>query len=131
TDMVVGSVIGTAVAGGVWLVGRREQRAADDAAGLRVELEGLREQAAAAERQRIARELHDILAHSVSAMMMQAAGARAMARAIARDEQAAGAGQAGDGEAGAGQAGDGRTTGVGQAADEAGAGAGSDERWAS
>ncbi|MFB9733354.1 histidine kinase [Ornithinimicrobium kibberense] len=99
SDAFVGSVIGATVAGGVWLFGRREQRAARDTAGLRVELARLQEQAVAEERRRIARELHDILAHSVSAMMMQAAGARAVARAIARDGQGGGPeGGQGDGQ---------------------------------
>ncbi|WP_299449813.1 sensor histidine kinase [uncultured Serinicoccus sp.] len=49
------------------------------------ELDVRGERAARAERQRIGRELHDIVAHSVSAMMMQAAGARAMAGSVDRD----------------------------------------------
>ena len=67
-----------------WLFGRRERRAVDREARLRGELVALGEQAATMERQRIARELHDILAHSVSAMMMQAAGARAVTRLVAQ-----------------------------------------------
>ncbi|MGC5584548.1 sensor histidine kinase [Ornithinimicrobium sp. W1665] len=92
-DVLIASAIGAAVAGGVWLAGRREQRAVRSTAALRVELAHLQEHAAAAERQRIARELHDILAHSVSAMMMQAAGGRAVARAIGRDAEEGGVGE--------------------------------------
>lgn len=69
----------------IWALGRRDWVYRNRTADLRDELVVRGEQAAAAERQRIARELHDIVAHSVSAMMMQAAGARAMTRSVARD----------------------------------------------
>ncbi|SOC56905.1 sensor histidine kinase [Ornithinimicrobium cerasi] len=82
-DVVLGMAILFCVALGVWLFGRRENRADRTAAQLRDELEALGQEAATQERQRIARELHDILAHSVSAMMMQAAGAAALTRTIA------------------------------------------------
>ncbi|GAA5164044.1 sensor histidine kinase [Ornithinimicrobium tianjinense] len=82
--VVEASMWATCVA--TWLFGRREHRAVDREAQLRDELAALGEQAATMERQRIARELHDILAHSVSAMMMQAAGARAVTRVIAQGQ---------------------------------------------
>jgi signal transduction histidine kinase len=45
---------------------------------LRIERELVRRQAAAAERARLTRELHDVIAHSVSAMVVQAAAAEAV-----------------------------------------------------
>lgn len=45
---------------------------------LRLERELVRRQAAAAERARLIRELHDVIAHSVSAMVVQAAAAEAV-----------------------------------------------------
>ncbi len=45
---------------------------------LRHERERVRDQAAAAERARLTRELHDVIAHSVSAMVVQAAAAEAV-----------------------------------------------------
>lgn len=84
-DAVFGSLVMAGVAVTVWLVGRREHVAHLTAAGLRDQLEESGQQAADQERQRIARELHDILAHSVSAMMLQAAGARAIAHGVGRD----------------------------------------------
>lgn len=70
----------------VWLFGRRERLAHVTAAGLRDQLEVHGEEAARQERRRIARELHDILAHSVSAMMMQAAGAKAVTHGVRQDQ---------------------------------------------
>lgn len=81
-DLDVGVLFPVALVGAitwaVWLFGRREHLARVTAAGLRDQLEEHGEEAALQERRRIARELHDILAHSVSAMMMQAAGAKAI-----------------------------------------------------
>ncbi|WP_131106044.1 sensor histidine kinase [Ornithinimicrobium sufpigmenti] len=70
----------------VWIFARREQHASRRAAALATQMDAHAELATRAERERIARELHDILAHSVSAMMMQAAGARALGHTVA-DEQ--------------------------------------------
>jgi signal transduction histidine kinase len=71
----------------VWLFGRREYTAYVTSSGLPGRLAEHGELSAVEERRRIARELHDILAHSVSAMMMQAAGAKAMTTALRVDHQ--------------------------------------------
>jgi signal transduction histidine kinase len=72
-----------AVIGGVWLAGRYaggRQRRADQMTSYAALLEGeqdrLAQEALAGERARIARELHDIVAHSVSVMGVQAGAAR-------------------------------------------------------
>jgi signal transduction histidine kinase len=62
-----------------WLAGVlvRARRQAAALAGQSAALQRQAEQAAAAERARIARELHDIVAHHLSVIVLQAAGARA------------------------------------------------------
>jgi signal transduction histidine kinase len=69
-----------------WAFGRLDAVRIARADALAVEVERSAQGAALAERSRIARELHDILAHSVSAMMMQAAGARALAASVGQGD---------------------------------------------
>jgi signal transduction histidine kinase len=65
-----------------WLAGVfvRARRQAASLAGRNAALERQAESAVAAERARIARELHDIVAHHLSVVVLQAAGARASGR---------------------------------------------------
>jgi signal transduction histidine kinase len=76
---------GVVVVGGPFLAGRalRERRETSDrlealAAQLAAEREQLAQLAVADERTRIAREMHDVVAHSVSLMVVQAGAARRM-----------------------------------------------------
>ena len=68
---------------GMTLLARRLGQANDQAERLLIELEDTREAqaraAGLAERQRLAREMHDVLAHSLSGLMLQMEGARMLA----------------------------------------------------
>ncbi|WP_134774417.1 sensor histidine kinase [Ornithinimicrobium flavum] len=68
-----------------WAFGRLDAVRLARTDTLAAEVERSAQESAHAERVRIARDLHDILAHSVSAMMMQAAGARALATSVTHD----------------------------------------------
>lgn len=63
-----------------FVLGRITRRLADQTAALTAAQEQIREQAVRAERDRIARELHDVIAHSVSAMVVQTAAAQDLLR---------------------------------------------------
>lgn len=75
TDLVVFYVVVTAAAAGVWRASRREQ-----AHRLAAEQEAQMQQAVLDERLRIARELHDVLAHNLTLVNAQAGVARYLLR---------------------------------------------------
>jgi signal transduction histidine kinase len=70
------------IATAVWVVGRRQYASARRAWRLRELQAAEAEEAVRAERLRLARELHDIVSHGVTGMMLQAAGAQALARPV-------------------------------------------------
>ena len=63
-----------------YVFGRLARAFADQAAELERQQEVIRREAARGERDRIARELHDVIAHSVSAMVVQTAAAQDLVR---------------------------------------------------
>jgi signal transduction histidine kinase len=63
-----------------YLFGRITRRLAEQSAQLARQAELLRDQAVRDERDRIARELHDVVAHSISAMVVQTAAAQDLVR---------------------------------------------------
>jgi signal transduction histidine kinase len=73
--LVGNSVVYTVIAFAVWAAGRWGRRNADAAERLQAQAETVAREAVMLERGRIARELHDIVAHSVTVMVLQAAGA--------------------------------------------------------
>jgi signal transduction histidine kinase len=77
TGYLVGEILVFWLAG-VFVRGRRQAAAL---ASRNAALQRQAEQAVTAERARIARELHDIVAHHLSVVVLQAAGARASGRA--------------------------------------------------
>jgi signal transduction histidine kinase len=63
-----------------YVFGRVSRRLAEQTRQLRQQQELVRREAVRAERDRIARELHDVIAHSVSAMVVQTAAAQDLVR---------------------------------------------------
>jgi len=63
-----------------YVLGRVVRRLAEQSALLQRQQEQVKREAARAERDRIARELHDVIAHSVSAMVVQTAAAQDLVR---------------------------------------------------
>ncbi|MEL4504862.1 sensor histidine kinase [Luteococcus sp. H138] len=88
TSLLNVTYLGGAMAMGqsAWRQARDRARLADQTETIAAQAAGLRDQAVVDERLRIARELHDVVAHHVSVMGIQAAGAR---RLLQRDPETA------------------------------------------
>ncbi|MFP5371402.1 MAG: sensor histidine kinase, partial [Actinomycetes bacterium] len=85
------AVFAVAVAAPPYLIGRVVRRLAEQSAELRRQQELVRAAAVREERGRLARDLHDVIAHSVSAMVVQASAAQELLRSDPdRAEQALG-----------------------------------------
>ncbi len=88
-DLVGNLFFFTAIFGGTWLAGRAMRRRRGRERELIVDRDEKARQAVLEERTRIARELHDVVAHAISVIVLQARGAR---HALADDpEEARGA----------------------------------------
>jgi signal transduction histidine kinase len=91
TRLVVGAELGVVAFYVLATFARRAQEAHSQTARLLAELEESRrsqeEAAALRERSRIAREIHDVLAHSLSGLMLQLEGARMLASAPSSNGQ--------------------------------------------
>lgn len=75
-DAVITALYNAAVFGTAWGLGYWSRVRRERVAGLERTREARAREAVASERARVARELHDILAHSISVMVVQAGGAR-------------------------------------------------------
>jgi signal transduction histidine kinase len=72
----------------LWVLGRRERRSVLRARAEQAALRATAEESLGHERQRIARDLHDILSHSMSAMILQSAGAKAVSSKLDGTDEA-------------------------------------------
>lgn len=79
-------VVNVAVIGGTWAAGHRLRRTSDRRVRAEVEADRAARDAVVAERQRIARDLHDSMAHALTLITLQAGAARE--RAAGGDDQA-------------------------------------------
>jgi signal transduction histidine kinase len=84
-DLGIGNFLfGLLFAGGTWVVGRLVRHRNRESAGLRQQAleaearEAAQARSAADERRRIARDMHDVISHSVSVMVIQAGAAEAV-----------------------------------------------------
>jgi signal transduction histidine kinase len=75
-DVLGNAIFFLGIFGGVWLAGRAMRRRRRREAELIVEREHRAREAVIEERTRIARELHDVVAHAISVIVLQARGAR-------------------------------------------------------
>ena len=75
-DVLGNAIFFLGIFGGVWLAGRAMRRRRRREAELIVEREQRAREAVMEERTRIARELHDVVAHAISVIVLQARGAR-------------------------------------------------------
>ena len=76
TDLVGNAIFFFTIFGGLWLAGRAIRRRRFRERELIVERDVSTRAAVAEERARIARELHDVVAHAISVIVLQARGAR-------------------------------------------------------